>query len=533
MARRATGTVYAQGGIHYVRVTLGRARPTFAMPACRELEEAQARGAVVADAARRLRASGHETVADGLLTRLAAAPTERARDTMLVAIDRVIAGAATAIATAKPVTFREFAEDWTEGRLHERWPDHVKKKASSSDDRERAALHIYPIVGDVLLTDFGLDEADAVMNSLASTLSPASRRHIAQIIRRVLQMAVYPARLIPTNPLPRGFLPTTGSTKAMTYLYPAEDAALLGCRTVPLAHRVLYGFLAREGMRRSEAERLTWGDVDLERGVVTLDQTKTDDARAWALDPRVASALARWHVLQGSPGGAERVFGVGLCRIAAELRTHLTAAGVERKALFERTANRQPIRVHDLRATFITVSLAVGKSETWVMDRTGHTTSAMVNRYRRAARSLAEIGAGSLMPLDEAIPELRIPPGEVGPGGQSSGISSAAGQSGSGVAHVESANPANLKPSARGRGRTGTPLLIADFESESSASDGRKPQDCGAFADPDRASREGSDDSMTIRREVIAALSGLIELAADDESMSSVLRSARDLIAGE
>ena len=39
------------------------------------------------------------------------------------------------------------------------------------------------------------------------------------------------------------------------------------------------------------------------------------------------------------------------------------------------------------------------------MDRTAHTTSAMLNRYRRAARSASELGLGSLPPLLHAIPE--------------------------------------------------------------------------------------------------------------------------------
>jgi hypothetical protein len=49
----------------------------------------------------------------------------------------------------------------------------------------------------------------------------------------------------------------------------------------------------------------------------------------------------------------------------------LRAAGVTRAELFERTATRQPIRVHDLRALFVTVNLANGKTAEWVTDRTG------------------------------------------------------------------------------------------------------------------------------------------------------------------
>jgi len=68
--------------------------------------------------------------------------------------------------------------------------------------------------------------------------------------------------------------------------------------------------------------------------------------------------------------------------------------------------NRRKLRVHDLRATFVTLSLANGRTETWVADRTGHRSSQMINRYRRAARSAAELGLGGLVPLDVAIPEL-------------------------------------------------------------------------------------------------------------------------------
>ncbi len=58
------------------------------------------------------------------------------------------------------------------------------------------------------------------------------------------------------------------------------EAALLRAVDVPLPNRMLYGFVAREGMRSSEALRMTWSDLDLERGVVRLDRNKTDDPRA-------------------------------------------------------------------------------------------------------------------------------------------------------------------------------------------------------------------------------------------------------------
>lgn len=68
----------------------------------------------------------------------------------------------------------------------------------------------------------------------------------------------------------------------------------------------------------------------------------------------------------------------------ARRRCALKVAKVGRAELFERTDARRPIRVQDLRATFVTLSLAIGKSEMWVSDRTGHKSSVMHARYRRA-----------------------------------------------------------------------------------------------------------------------------------------------------
>ena len=44
-------------------------------------------------------------------------------------------------------------------------------------------------------------------------------------------------------------------------------------------------------MHEGEALTLTWADLDLTRGAVRLDKNKTDDPRAWALNPSVAAAL--------------------------------------------------------------------------------------------------------------------------------------------------------------------------------------------------------------------------------------------------
>ncbi len=334
------------------------------------------------------------------------------------AVDALCTGQTQKLGAQQVPTFAQFAKRWTDGELARTYPDHVSAKDSAPDERF-LRRYINPQVEGVRIDEFGLDDADRIMSSLPIALSTSTRRQVAQVIRRVLGLAVYPARHIKENPIPRGWLPKVRQTKAFTHLYPDEDRTLLGCQEadVPLIHRLFFGVLAREGLRRDELGRIRWRDLDLGRGQIVLDENKTDDPRSWALDPAVARALRAWKVFFHAdarpddlvfrePGGGRPLYTLHL---ADELREDLRTAGVTRPALFERSDTRRPLRVHDLRATFVTVSLANGKTETWVADRTGHRSSAMINRYRRAARTWAELGLGPLAPLDEAIHELSLP----------------------------------------------------------------------------------------------------------------------------
>src|SRR5690606_8873528 len=132
-------------------------------------------------------------------------------------------------------------------------------------------------------------------------------------------------------------------------------------------------------------------------GSVRLDDNKTDDPRSWALQPDVVAALRAWREIlaERSAGlvaptarvivGLRRGKGVDLEHGAIHFRDHITLAGVTRPELFERSTSRQPIRLHDLRATFVTVSLANGRTDAWVTDRTGHSLG-QLEKYRRTAR---------------------------------------------------------------------------------------------------------------------------------------------------
>lgn len=465
-------------GKHFARVRVGKGRRlTIPLPGVRGEHAAEVRAAEIADVANTLVAAGRWFDVEEVARAMGGATTEKQLRILRVAAER-LAASGPGVGEGDE-TFEHFAGRWTTGALHREHPDHVPLKDATGDSGI-LALHINPHVGALPLVSFTIENADAVMRALPDGLSKARRRHVAQVIHRVLRLAAYPARLIERSPLPPGWLPKLGPDKARVYLYPDEDAKLMaatGDNGVELQARVLYGFLAREGLRVSEALSLSWSDLDLDRGAIIMDENKTEDPRSWALDPGVVRALSTWKLQAPAEGPFASV---SARHAAGRLRDDLAAAGVDRAELYRQSAARRRIGVHDLRATFVTISLATGKTEAWVQDRTGHRSTLMIAKYRRASRTVAELGLGGLMPLDEAIPEFASSGAQVGRGSAPVGV-------------LSGSTPA-LKNSAGSpsRARTGTLLRARDFKAARDVAGVASPAGIGAAGDEGERGREAA-----------------------------------------
>ena len=347
--------------------------------------------------------------------------------------------ATAALHSASPVEgprLSAFAKRWTSGELHVDYPDHVKQIDQDDNATRLATLFAtkldgpWATVGDMPLDRFTLEHALDAMRVLPAGMKRSTRAHHARALNRLLNLAVFPCRLIATNPLPRGFVPSAGKPPARSWWRPADDADLCACEDVPLLFRFFYGFTFREGLRESEAADLTWSDV---RGAsLALDENKTDDPRAWALYPGTPEALQAWRRIvkaAGLPSGdADPVFvhvagnhkGKRLYpgHLAQDLRDHVTKAALWRPE-FATGENRKQLDFHDLRGGFVSWALATGRTEAWVTDRTGHTSSRMIYRYKRRARHAVELGIQPPGSLLDAIPELRGPDGDGRKGGGS------------------------------------------------------------------------------------------------------------------
>ena len=432
----AAGWYTDRRGTRYVHVPLaGGKRKDARLVTCTTDAQADRRASVVRELAKTLRDAGKDAHVAKVVEKAAAADEER-----LEAIKRIVAGLVKGTerredaVSALGATWADVAKRWTSGELHKLYPDRVPLKRSVGMDRSRFDA-LEPLIGHILITDPNwLDHAEDAMRRLPERVqTSATRRQYAQCIRRVLELAVLPLRIIKSNPLPRGFLPKIKQERALQMPYPDEDARLMAAAPseesdgVPLVFRLAFGFLARMGFRKSEivggvdeegyedediepAPPLTWDRLDLERGVVFRARSKTDIAVPIVMPADVVRALAAFKKLYPPSSPRAEVFRTeqGVIELTTKAyREALAIADVKRPELFKKTKESYPVRVHDLRALFVTVSLANGKPESWVRDRTSHRTITMLDRYRRQARLFAELNLGDLKPLDEAIPELR------------------------------------------------------------------------------------------------------------------------------
>lgn len=348
-----------------------------------------------------------QEVATAATPDLAALNEKLARRWAAEQMKRITADAARGIPL---VTFRQFGERWTSGALAKEFPDYVRPKASAADDAQRLGI-LYQTLGDIPLSRFTLSDAERAMACLPKTVRSANtRRQYAQCIQTLISLAVFPAKLIreDANPLPRKFLPKNGESPTYPFLYPDEDLQLVG-GPAPLWRRALYGFATREGMRIDHMLRLRWMHLDLARGILNIPPGKNNKGgRSWAMNDGVCAALS---TLRDHP---ETTHGLGprdpvfppmtrdeQIEMATTLRVDLWQAGARRHQLHHAEEGWGMLRFHDLRASFVTIHLALGKTPAWVTLRTGHRSYQVLKRYERMVEVAR--GMGPFTPLDLAL----------------------------------------------------------------------------------------------------------------------------------
>ena len=288
------------------------------------------------------------------------------------------------------------------------WLEHIAAEHLKPDTlrgyRNIAEAELTPNLGHIRLTRLSVADLQTYLSTLADR--PYWRRYVRSVLRSALSEARRQG-LVPGNVAKDVRLPTPRG-REIKPLTPDETRALLKeIRGHP--KEALYKLAMATGMRQGEILGLTWPDVDLDAGTLTvrrtlkyydggyhLDDVKTERSRrTLTLAPPLVAAL-REHKRQQWVGSSWRLVFVTRggkplngTNVTQELQRHLESAGVRR------------IRFHDLRHGAATYLLEAGVPLKEVSDLLGHQQiSTTADIY---AHTLPETRRAAMDKLSEAV----------------------------------------------------------------------------------------------------------------------------------
>lgn len=313
-------------------------------------------------------------------------------------------------------TFKDIAEDWLTGVISKAHPV-IEVPKSAKIIRRNLERYVYPEVGHIPITEFRVRHFEQVYQSPAAAhLAVNSRILTWKHMTRVVALAEVPLELIERRPASDRVKPRE-TERFNACLQPIDDEILLGTQLISVHDRVFWGYLAREGVRISEAYDLRWEDLFVlghSTPAVTHDLIKTDKRLTWVLSPGVWAGLRRYRerFRPNEPDTAYvfcPTFSSHDADEAQQFRSDLRAAGITRAELFNHNPSRNQYRVraHDIRGLFVTRALAAGLPDSYIRDRTGHTSPALIEVYKQKSTLLIASGQTEFAPFDHAIPELR------------------------------------------------------------------------------------------------------------------------------
>lgn len=268
--------------------------------------------------------------------------------------------------------------------------------------RELSTHYIKRHIGTIGIRDLSPLAIEEMYAKLGETLAPQTVLHVHRLAKGAFRWAVA-KNLLLRSPFASVDAPTTPKREARA-LSPEEARALLEVmRGSRFQAPFLFALLT--GARRGEIAALSWDDVDLERGLITIRQsysdatgkmvlktTKSGTQRTFALSERAVDLLRRQRLtltrerLAAPPGlykDENRVFPDAL---GGPTKLHALTDGFKR---FARVAGIGKASLHSLRHTSATWMLGQGSDIRSVQAILGHSVpSTTLNIYSHAVSDL-------------------------------------------------------------------------------------------------------------------------------------------------
>jgi len=170
--------------------------------------------------------------------------------------------------TSERVKLRDYLASWLENVVH----PNVKRMTFKN---YRNAIHsrIVPHLGETYLQELRPRDVDLWIKTLARAgLSQGTIRQTKTVLSTALKYAIYPAELITTNPTTGIHIPRTAPRKVIerTIITPEQFAAIPKSNKYYTVFKTLY----HTGLRISEVLGLTWENINLKTGEISVTQQR-------------------------------------------------------------------------------------------------------------------------------------------------------------------------------------------------------------------------------------------------------------------
>lgn len=254
--------------------------------------------------------------------------------------------------------------------------------------------YVLPILGAQRLAALRRADLQALVDRLVAAGHSASKVHnVVMPVRVICRHAIERDELL-VNPTTNLRLPVANGRRERV-ASPAEAAELIAA--LPESDRALWSTACYAGLRRGELRGLRWDDVDLEANVITV--ARGWDEREGEIEPKsrkgrrtvpIAEPL-RLVLLEhkAATGRRGRDFVFGRTAALPFTPTHVRkralkawAAAAVGAFLRGEGSSLEPIGLHELRHSYVSLMHDAGFSLERIGDYVGHSSSYMVDRYR-------------------------------------------------------------------------------------------------------------------------------------------------------
>ena len=188
--------------------------------------------------------------------------------------------------TSERVTLKDYLASWLENVAR------PNVKRTTYVNYQSAVKHrIAPFLGNHILQELRPRHIDGWLKTLAKKgLSHGTIQQTKTVLSTALKYAIYPAELIRANPCMGLSIPRSAPKQVVkrTVITPEQAAALFQDNKYRTVLKLLY----HTGMRLSEALGLTWDDIDLKTGKITVVQQRI---QAYFETPKTESSARTFY----------------------------------------------------------------------------------------------------------------------------------------------------------------------------------------------------------------------------------------------